>query len=188
MEDEKILSLYNARDESAIHETAKKYGGLCRHVAMNILHSEPDAEECVSEAYLALWNTIPPKRPEVLSAYAAKLTRNISLNRWREGRAQKRGGGETAAVYDELSEWLSDTHEIDEGLNARELGAVINDFLTRVKPVERRVFLRRYWYFDSVSQIADDMGFTVSKVKSMLSRIRKKLKIRLEKEGYFIEN
>lgn len=183
MEDTQIINLYFARKEQAIRVTDKKYGGYCYSIAANILANHEDAEESVSDTYLAAWNAIPPKRPPVLAAFLGKITRHISIDRWRKSRAFKRGGGQVEAALDELSECVSGAESAEDAAIRREVLACINRFLDSLKDAERSVFLCRYWYLDSTEQIAEKTGFSVSKVKSMLLRLRKRLDAQLEKEG-----
>lgn len=184
MEDERILALYRERDEHAIEETAAKYGRLCLTVATNLLASPEDANECVNDAYLTLWNTIPPEEPESLTAYICRITRNLAAKRLRSANAAKRTASAEISIH-ELEEILPDAR-IDIHTDAKELGGHINAFLHTEKPEARRVFIRKYWFYDSVSAIARRYGYSENKVKSMLFRTRNKLKIYLKKEGYDI--
>lgn len=188
MNDTEIISLFWLRSERAIAESKAKYGGYCLTIARNILGSTQDAEESVSDTWLAAWNSIPPQRPAILRSYLGKLTRNISLKKWREWHAIKRGGGEVALALDELADCIADGCDTESEVDAKLLAQSINRFLARLKDVERRVFVCRYWYMDSVSEIGARFGFSESKVKSMLLRLRKRLKTQLEREGYFDEN
>ena len=186
MEDRDIIALYLARNEAAIAETEKKYGKYCYSVAYNILYSAEDAKECVNDVLMNAWNSIPPHMPSVLSAFLGKLTRYVSLKRWRYARTKKRGGGETALVYEELSECIPGNKSLEEELQEKELAEIIGRFLDGLPAVERRIFICRYWYFDDIAAISRRFGYSVSKVKSMLYRIRKKLLFRLNEEGVFI--
>lgn len=182
MEDSRIVELYWQRDEAAIAETQKKYGRYCFAIADGILHNAADAEECVSDTYSGAWNAMPPNRPAVLSAFLGKITRRSAMKKLRAQTAEKRGGGESAAVLDELAECIPSPSRVDEALEAKELAAVVNAFLQTLRADERSVFLRRYWYLDSVAAIASRFGFSESKVKMMLKRTRDRLAQRLEKE------
>lgn len=184
MNDENIVALYWQRDERAIEETAEKYGAYCFGIAHQLLGNTLDAEECVNDTYQAAWNSIPPNRPQVLSTYLGKITRRISLKVWRGRDAQKRGCGETALSLEELRECIPDSREVDAELSARELTNIINAFLLELPIQERRVFIRRYWHGFSIKEICGQFGFSKSKAESMLHRTRKKLRKRLEKEGY----
>ena len=183
MDDRSIVALFWDRSETAIAETDKKYGPYCFSIAYNILTSREDAQECVSDTWLAAWKAIPPKKPAGLSTFLGKITRRLSIDRWRARNACKRGGGELTLALEELGECAgSDTPE--KAVQRRELALRFNQFLSTLPETERSIFLCRYWYLDSVGQIADHFGFSQSKVTSMLHRTRKKLKDALEKEGY----
>ena len=182
MEDESIIGLYNSRDEAAISQTDKKYGGYCRTVSYNILQSRPDTEECVNDAYLHTWNAIPPEQPRSLKAFVGRITRNLSLNRLAEKRAAKRGGGRYAAVYDELNASLAHAACPDE-LGELELRDLLDRFLAGLPEDRRDLFIGRYWYFQSIAEIAAQTGFTQSKVKMQLKQSRDELREHLRKEG-----
>lgn len=186
MEDRDIIALYLERNQEAIAETEKKYGRYCYTIAYNILYNAEDAEESVNDALMNAWNSIPPHTPTVLSAFLGKLTRYVSLKKWRYARTQKRGGGETALAYEELSDCIPGGKSVEEELQEKELAEMIDRFLDELPAVERRLFICRYWYFDDISTISKQFGFSSSKVKSMLHRIRKKLLSRLSEEGVFI--
>ena len=183
MEDNAIIDLYWARSENAISQTAVKYGGYCYAIAYHILESPEDSEESVNDTYLAAWNTMPPKRPNALSAFLGKITRYISLDRWKRRSASKRGSGQTALALEELEECVSGGEDPEERLARKELLTLVNRFLEDLPETERRVFVCRYWYLDSISDIAQRFDFTESKVKTMLHRTRQKLSRQLEKEG-----
>ncbi len=183
MDDKQIVDLYWERSEKAINETAVKYGGYCYSVANNILNNRADAEECVNDTYLSAWNSMPPHRPSVLSTFLGKITRRISIDKWRKSGAEKRGGGQTAVVLDELSECIPDKNSVEHTVDAQILADVINSFVKGLSDKDRHVFLCRYFYLDSVESIAARFGYSQSKVKSMLYRTRQKLRTRLEKEG-----
>lgn len=183
MDDKQIVDLYWERSEKAIAETAAKYGGYCYSVANNILNNRADAEECVNDTYLSAWNSMPPHRPSVLSTFLGKITRRISIDKWRKSGAEKRGGGQTAIVLDELSECIPDKSSVEHAVDTQILADVINSFVKDLSDKDRHVFLCRYFYLDSVESIADRFGYSQSKVKSTLHRTRQKLRARLEKEG-----
>lgn len=187
MEDEKIVSLYWARDEQAIVETERKYGKYCLEIALRILGDSHDAEECVNDTYWGAWDSIPPHRPAALATYLGKITRRLSMKVWRNRDAQKRGGGETALSLEELNGCIPDGSNVEDDLSFKELVAILNDFLAGLPAPERRVFLRRYWHNCSIGEICSQFGFSKSKTESMLHRTRKKLRRRLEKEGWFHE-
>lgn len=184
MEDSRIVELYWQRKEQAIHETDVKYGSYCRSIARNILKDSSDAEECVNDTYLDAWNAMPPSRPAILSTFLGKITRRISIDRWRIRSADKRGGGEVTLALDELEECVCGSHDVELEVQRKELVAAFRAFLARLPETERRVFLLRYWYLQPIQTIADRFGFTQSKTASMLHRIRGKLRRQLEKEGY----
>lgn len=183
MEDSQILALYFARSENAIQETDRKYGRYCYRIAHSILDSRQDSEESVNDTYLSAWNSIPPRKPARLSTYLGRLTRNISIDRWRGTNAQKRGGGEAALALDELSQCVSGQPGIEDAMVQKEVIAGLNRFLASLSEDERTVFLCRYWYVNSMEEIARKTGFSLGKVKSMLYRTRKKLAANLQKEG-----
>ena len=183
LEDAAIISLYWRRDAQAIPATAEKYGSYCTAVARNILRDQRDTEECVNDTYLRAWNAMPPHRPAVLSAFLGKITRNLALNRRRKDAAEKRGGGEADAVFEELSQVVSHRDTPESDLDRRELLGAINEFLAALPDTKRRIFVCRYWYFDSAEDIAANFGFSSGKVRSMLHRTRKKLQNHLKEEG-----
>ena len=184
MEDEQIIALYWDRSENAISETDKKYGQYCHYIARNILQNEEDTAECVSDAYLRLWNSIPPRRPNNLRTFLGKITRNLALNRYEQRKTQKRGAGEIPQVLEELQQCIpsgESPQQLVDGIVLREL---LNSFLAGLKPQTRKIFLQRYWYMSSVKEIARDLGITESKVTVTLCRTRQKLASLLEKEGF----
>lgn len=184
MEDKKIIELYFSRDEQAIELTKEKYGKLLNAVSLNILDSTPDAEECVSDTYLQLWNSIPPKSPSNLSAYACKIVRNLSLNKLGSNLAIKRGSGQANVIIDELSEAIPSNQSVDQQIELMVLTEAINSFLHTLSKESRIIFVKRYWFFKSDDEIAAELSITQSKVRTSLSRTRKKLKSYLIKEGY----
>lgn len=186
MQDAAIVELYWERDERAIAETASRYGRYCYTIAYNILANAEDSMESVNDTYLAAWNSMPPQRPAGLGTYLGKLTRRISLNRWRGKNAQKRGGGEVALALDELMACVPSSGGIDERLSAEELGRAIDAFLRAQKADVRRVFIRRYYHLVPVAEICAETGFSRTKVDNMLSRTRQKLREYLIKEGFMI--
>ena len=183
MDDTQIVELYWARKESAIEETEVKYGSYCRSIALNILHNPEDAAESVNDTWMDAWNSMPPHRPSVLSTFLGKLTRRISIDKWRRLTAKKRGNGQLPLVLAELEDCISDGKSIEEETERKLLAEVIATFVKSLPETEQKVFLCRYWYMDSVSSIATRFRFSESKVKSMLFRTREKLRIRLEQEG-----
>lgn len=183
MEDHAIIELYWERSEDAISKTAAKYGGYCYTIAYNILSNNEDAEESVNDTWLAAWNTMPPRRPKLLAAFLGKMTRYISLDRWKNRTARKRGGGEVPLVLEELEECISGEDSVEKEYLQKEFAESLNQFVENLPDVERKVFLCRYWYMDSIETIAEHFGFSESKVASMLHRTRGKLRNMLEQEG-----
>ena len=183
MEDRQIVRLFFARSDRAIAETEHKYGAYCRSIARNILQNEQDADECVSDAMLGAWNSIPPQEPESLGAYVGKLTRCKAIDRLRASNRLKRGGGAVTLAYEELEECVPARDGVEEDVLRQELGAAIRRFLAGLGQTERNVFLLRYWYVCPVAEIAERFGFSQAKVKSTLLRTRKKLRAFLEKEA-----
>ena len=184
MDDKGIIDLYLDRSEKAISETAVKYGKYCFSIAFNILTDKEDSEESVNDTWLAAWNNIPPRVPSILSTFLGKITRNISLNRWKSRRVYKRGGGEVVIALDELDECISTGESAEDSFEKKELLRSVNRFLGDLQDTERNIFVCRYWYLDSIANIAERFGFSESKVTSMLHRIRGKLRKHLEKEGF----
>lgn len=183
MEDNQILALYFERSEEAISQTALKYGKYCHTIAYNILHNDQDSEECVNETYWKAWRIIPPRRPRRLGAFLGKITRNLSLDMYRQYSADKRGGGEMALALEELGECISAPGNMDDHAEEMVLTDTLNRFLTSLPAEHRKIFMRRYWYLSSVKEIAEDYGITESKVKMSLLRSRNQLKAVLQKEG-----
>lgn len=181
-EDQKIIDLYWNRSENAITETAVKHGRYCTSIAYGILKSREDAQECVSDAYLMAWNAIPPRRPADLGTYLGKITRNLSIDRLRTRNRDKRGGGEMPLALEELEEVVVGSDSPENEAIRKELAASMNRFLRELTVQERYVFVRRYWYLDSLADIAKNTGFSGSKVASMLFRLRGRLKKQLIKE------
>ncbi|MEE1037365.1 MAG: sigma-70 family RNA polymerase sigma factor [Oscillospiraceae bacterium] len=186
MEDEKILDLYFARDEQAVVETDRKYGGYCFHLANSILKDKQDAEETVSDTYLQAWNAIPPQRPDVLKMFLAKITRNLAFTRWRQYTADKRGGGELALVLEELEGCIAATGDVGDRLRGQELAKAIRSFLAVLPVREQDIFLRRYFFVEETDVIARRYGMKPDTVRRTLSRTRAKLKKYLTQEGYAI--
>ncbi|MBQ7050452.1 MAG: sigma-70 family RNA polymerase sigma factor [Firmicutes bacterium] len=183
MEDNAIIELYWKRSENAISETSAKYGGYCYTIAYNILANNEDSEECVNDTWMAAWNTMPPRRPKLLAAFLGKMTRYISLDRWKNRTAAKRGGGEVPLVLEELEECISGEDSVEKEYLKKEFTMTMNRFLEKLPETERKVFLCRYWYMETIEEISNRFGFSESKVVSMLHRTRKKLRKMLEQEG-----
>lgn len=185
MEDSAIVALYWHRQEEAALETQEKYGAYCMQIATRILGDPEDARECVNDVYAAAWSSIPPNCPENLKTYLGKLTRRISMKRWRSRDAQKRGSGEIALSLEELADCIPSGISLEEQLAGKELTQNLNDFLRKLPKQQRQIFVLRYWYGCSVREISGKFGFSKSKVESMLHRTRTKLRETLRKEGYF---
>lgn len=183
MNDNEIIELYFARAENAISETDKKYGAYCRGITYNILGSREDSEECVNDTYMKAWNSIPPQRPRKLGSFLSTLARNAALNMKRGLAALKRGGGNADTAYDELAECVADTHTVEQEFDDKELVRVLNAFLSKLGGEKQKMFMKRYYRFMSISEIAAEMGISENSVKITLHRIREKLKKELEKEG-----
>lgn len=180
MEDLQIVELYFARNHQALYESQLKYGAYCNAVAVNILNDKRDAEESVNQTWFEAWRNIPPQRPNVLSAYLGRITRNISLNILRSNSAQKRQA-DFAESYNELEEFIG-SENIEDEISTRQLAKSINEFIGELPEIQRKVFVCRYWYFDSIEEISKRFGFSKGKVKSMLYRVRKNLQKYLEQE------
>ena len=183
MEDEQILDLYWARNPDAILHTDEKYGAYCRQISLHILRSREDAEECVNDTWLRTWNNIPPQRPNHLKAFLGKLTRNLSLDRWDQLQAQKRGGGRTALLLSELSDCIPAASTMDRAMEDRAISAAISAWLRKQPPKNRVAFVRRYWYADSTRAVSQRLGLTEGGTKALLHRLRRSLKDHLEQEG-----
>ena len=184
MDDKQIVNLYFARSEQAIAETARKYGKYCSSIAQNILGNIPDTEETVNDTYIGAWNSIPPHQPAMLSTYLGKITRRLALKRWAANRTLKRGGGEVSLALEELAGCIPSDFDVESRIEMAELTQILNKLVRNLPQPERNVFLCRYWYLYSIEAIARQQDFSQSKVKSMLSRTRKKLYTHLQKEGY----
>ncbi|MBP5249296.1 MAG: sigma-70 family RNA polymerase sigma factor, partial [Lachnospiraceae bacterium] len=178
------IELYWERDEQAIAESEKKYGAYCRAVAHNILSDAEDEEECVNDTWLRAWNVIPPERPRMFSVFLGKITRNLAIDLYRRKTREKRGGGETALVLDELSECVSGNDDPVDKVMEHDLREQISNFLRSLPPEKRSVFVLRYWYAESVSNIAKRFGMTTTNVSVTLSRLRAGLKKHLTERGW----
>ena len=183
MEDSQIIDLYWQRSERAIAESESRYGRYCHAIAFNFTLSHEDAEECVSDTWLSAWNAMPDERPRVLGAFFGTLARRHAINRWKSRTRKKRGGGEIPLALEELSECIPSDQDPERRVEERELAAAIRLFVDELNEQERRVFLARYWYLAPVEEIARRMDFSRSKVKSMLFRLRGRLRERLTEEG-----
>lgn len=184
MEDDQIIELYWQRKEIAIGETEHKYGSYLFSIANRILPFREDAQECINDTYLDAWNAIPPTRPRVLSAFLGKLTRRISIDRWRNLTARKRGGDTVPLALEELADCIPGGSDPAAVVEARELARTIDSFLAALPRTDRQVFVMRYFHLAGVAEIATAFHMSISKVKSMLHRTRIKLQTHLDKEGY----
>ncbi len=183
MDDRSIVELYWDRKEQAIKETQRKYGSYCYSIAYQILHNREDADESVNDTYLGAWNSMPPHRPGHLGTFLGKITRNLSLKKWRSKTAAKRGGGLVELTLEELGDCIPSARNVEEEIEVRELAKVIDAFLRQLPEEDRHLFLCRYWYFESVKDLSRRFGFGESKVKMRLLRTRQKLADYLEQEG-----
>lgn len=186
MEDETILDLYFARNEQAVLETDRKYGRYCYTLANSILNNAQDAEETVSDTYLKVWETIPPKRPNIFKMFLAKITRNLAFSRWRKYTAEKRGGGELELVLGELESCLAAPGSVEDRMNVQELAKTIRSFLDTLPAREQDIFLRRYFFVEESAVIARRYGMKPATVLRTLSRTREKLRNYLTQEGYAV--
>ncbi len=182
MEDKSIIDLYFERSEQAITETDKKYGTFCRCIAMNILSIREDADECVNDTYLAVWNSIPPGNPDSLRAFLGRITRNLSVSRYRAHRSQKRYSGMNA-IFDELSECIPSANGTEQIIDSIQLSALLNRWLDSLSDDDCALFIRRYWFGESVEQLARARRSSSNSTSQKLSRLRKKLRQLLRSEG-----
>ena len=182
MEDIQIIDLYWSRDEGAIRETDSKYGGFCHRLAMNILHSFQDSEECVSDTYGRCWETMPPQRPGSLRAYLGTIVRNLSISRYRAFHAQKRFGG-AEVLLSELADCVPAPESVQRTVEAGELGEIISRWLEGLEAEERALFIRRYWAGEAVKELAGELGQRPNAVTKRLLRLREALRKHLEREG-----
>lgn len=183
MDDGKIIALYWAKDEGAISATAEKYGRYCHTVAYNILYNYFDAEECVNDTYLGAWKSMPPHRPDNLTAFLGRITRNLALNRYKRNAAAKRGGGQIEVALSELENCIPDGTGVEQAAEEALLASLINRFLYAQPRKKRNIFVRRYWYLYPIRDIAQSYGASEGKIKALLFRMRNDLKKFLEKEG-----
>ena len=185
MEDSMIIEMYWNRNENAIEETNKKYGKYCFSVANNILNSKEDSDECVNDTWLRTWNIVPPKKPDKFRIFLAKITRNLSFDKYKSKNTAKRSG-EMLYILDELSECISGGNTTDNEVDMKLLADCINSFLKTVSQRDRTVFLRRYFYAEPVGSIAEKLNITANNASAILSRLRNKLREHLTKEGFEI--
>lgn len=186
MEDKEIIELYFARDEKAIQCTAEVYGERLRRLAYNIVQDDRDAQECENETYFRTWRSIPPKNPrKYFLAFLSKITRNLALDKCRQQNADKRNAI-VIALSEEMEQCIPAGESIEEKIYKAELEKCINGFIERQTEVNRNLFLRRYWYMDSIAELSERFAMSESKVKNILFRLRKDLRLFLRKEGYDI--
>ena len=184
LEDNRIVQLYWNRDQEAIPATAAKYESYCASIAWNILGNKEDTEECVNDTYLNAWNSMPPHRPSMLSTFLGKITRNLSITRYRSLHTQKRGGGQAPCVLEELADCVSGKDDPASAYSRKELIGAIDDFLDSLSPEKRGMFLCRYWYFDSIPTIAFRFRKSENAVSVTLNRLRSKLRQHLLERGF----
>ena len=182
MDDGKLIDLFFERSEQAIAELSRKYGNLCNRIAQNILNNRQDSEECVNDAYLAVWNTVPPQRPEPLAGYLSRIVKNLALKKYHENTAQKRNSTYDIAL-DEIADCFPSSASVEDELEAKETAKLIDRFLETLPEADRIMFVRRYWYADTTEDIANMFGKTGHYVSVRLSRVRKSLRKYLIREG-----
>ena len=185
MTDEEIIDLFFERSEQAISELAKKHGSAVNRVALNILNDEEDAKECVNDTWLGVWNSIPPNRPDPLRTYVCKIARNLATKKYHVNTAEKRNSQYDLAL-DELEEYLADNSAVEDTVAAKELAEAINRFLDTLSYEDKFVFMRRYWYSDSLPEIAKLAGMSYNSAAVRLHRVKGKLKKTLLKEGVLV--
>ena len=186
MRDTEILDLYWKREERAIAESQRSYGKYCYSIAWHILYDREDSDECVNDTWLRAWNAIPPKRPGKLALFLGTITRNLSLDRWKEKHTMKRGNGEMTLALDELAECVPDARSTEDAAEAAEMESMMTEFLRTLPEKECNIFLRRYWYVEEYSEIARRYGMKLNTVKTSLFRTRARLRAYLEREGVVI--
>lgn len=183
MDDQEIIARFFARDEGAIAAVRERYGPYCAAVARSFLNDPRDQEECLSDTWLRAWNAIPPQRPRSLGAFLAKITRNLAINRLRDGNAVRRGGGQVPLTLEELGECVSPKGSPEGELDRQAAAEALDRFLDTLPPRRKEVFLRRYWYLDSIEDIARRTGWSKSRVTTTLHRLRVRLREHLIQEG-----
>lgn len=187
MDDNQIIDLYFQRDERAITETQRKYGAYCYRVAYNILMSAEDSEEVLNDTYVGAWEAIPPHRPSIFSAFLAKITRRLSMKKLRYNTAQKRSSDGASLALEELSECVPSRGSVSADIEAKEVGVMVDRFLQKQRAEDRRIFVCRYFYLESVDDIVRAFGYSRSRVYASLDRTRARLREYLVKEGVFDE-
>ena len=184
MDDNAIIDLYFARDQEAVEATSREYGAYCTAIAVKILDDRGAAEECVNDTWLKCWQSIPPQRPKSLKSFAGRIARNLALSALRAESAQKRGGGQVQLALDELSEVVSGGDTPEGALDRKAFRAALDGFLAGLPERNRNLFLRRYWYLDSVEALAKRYAMSKTQVTTTLHRLRQKLRVHLEQEGF----
>ena len=184
MEDSEIVKLLTERSEQAVAAVSQKYGRYCKKIALNILQNNEDADECVNEALMKLWNSSPPSTPDALQLFLARIVKSAAYDKLRLSQREKRGGGEVALALDEIAECVSGNSSVEDELEQKELQSAINSFLKRLNVKHRKIFLLRYWYCFSVSEIAERLGTSENSISVTLTRTRRKLKEYLTKRGF----
>ena len=185
MEDEKIIDLFFARSEQGIRELDNQYGAICRSLSYNIVNNRQDAEECVNDAYLGVWNTVPPARPSPLLAYLCRIVRNLSLKAYWKKNAAKRSSAYTVAM-EEIEACVADRKTVEDEIEARELARIMEEFLDTLTLENRVIFMRRYWFSDNCRDIAGLMGLTEKNISVRLTRIRQKMRQYLMERGVLV--
>lgn len=183
MTDDELIALLEVKDKNALVELENKYGAYCKSIAMNILRDRQDTDECLNDAYLSVWNAIPPAKPDDLRMYLAGVVRNAAISHWRKSHAQKRGSGHIELLLEELSDAAASDNALEKLDDTLALKNAFNGFLESLRPEQRRIFLLRYWYMHTIEEIAQKLDISQSKVKVTLHRTRGKLKKLLEREG-----
>lgn len=186
MTDYEIINLYNERNQEAVSATQQKYGAYCMKIAVNILSNRQDSEECVNDTYLRAWNSIPPQFPEILKAFLGKITRNLSIDVMRKRKSRKRGAGEIELIFEELEECISGEDQIENAVIQAEIVEAINEFLAGLPYEQRKLFVKRYWYAESLASAAASLGMSESKAASALFRMRKRLRVHFNERGISI--
>ena len=182
MDDKKIIELYFERNEQAIKETQDKYGAFCHRIAMNILGIHEDAEECVNDTYYSVWKQIPPTVPEVFKVYLGRITRNLSISRFRAMRAKKRYSS-MEIMLSELNDCVPSSSNVEQTIEVMQLSDYISEWLDSLPEEDCALFVRRYWFGDEVQEIAKKSGITAAKMAQRMLRLRKSLKAALEQKG-----
>ena len=185
MDDKQIVDLYWERSETAISETAKKYGRYCHYIAFNVLHNDEDSEECVNDTYFSLWKTIPPTIPTILKSFIAKITRNKAINMYEKKTASKRSNGQMEVSIDELTECFDSSDDAQSRVERQETIAALNEFLEGLDKNKRIYFIQRYWYMTPIKEIAAKNNISEGSLKTMLSRIRADLKKYIKARGLY---